>query len=104
MTSGYSLLSQALDRLHTIRTEVERQQKLSLPIIVQLKGTQPRLGQIAEGTVHLRPGQEYRFHSNRKLLGTQSGCYCDFGDWLKKLKPGDKISLNYGRNFMRVVR
>ena len=97
-------LTQALEKLHSLRTEVERLHKVSLPIIVQLKGTQPRLGQVAEGAVLLKPGQEFRLHSNRKLLGSSTGCYCDFGDWLQKIKPGDKISLNYGRNFMRVVR
>ena len=99
-----SCLEKALEKLNSIRTDIERHHRVSLPIIVQLKGTQPRIGKIAEGAVVLRPGQEFKLHSNRKLLGTQSGCFCEFGDWLKKIKPGDRISLNYGRNFLRVVR
>jgi len=93
-----------LEKLHEIRTNLENKYAIRLPVMVQLKGSSVRVGKIEDNIVHLKQGQQYRFFQNKKIVGNNRGCYCDMGDWFKRLKPGDLISVNYGRFFMKVIK
>ena len=87
-----------------MREAIEKADNLKIPIIVQLKGSAPRIGQVRDDRLTLKSGEEFRLYTNKKQVDYNKGTYCDLADSTHKVNIGDRISLDYGRSFMTVVR
>lgn len=68
-----------------------------------MKGDSLRVGKFENYSVKLGKGSLFRIFNSKKISGTYRGCYCNLGEWFNKLEPGDLISINSGRNFLRVI-
>jgi hypothetical protein len=61
------------------------------------------MGKFENYTAKLSKGSIFRFFNTKKIPGNERGCYCNFGEWFNKLETDDLISINSGRNFLKVI-
>ena len=96
---------QMLQKISQLRSQLEREKDCYIPIIMDLKGSNMRLGRFnpAYG-VALREGEEIRISTDDKLIGDKNIVSCDCENLGITVEIGDKILVDYGRISLTVKR
>ena len=88
-----------LDMIKKLREE------LNLPVaaLLDTKGPEIRIGDVEEGKLELKPGQEFTL-TTEEMLGTEKKVTITYKELYKDVEPGDSILIDDGLIGMEVVR
>jgi pyruvate kinase len=87
--------------VRTIRG-IEAEQNRPIGILVDLQGPKLRLGNFTDGSIQVKPGQNFVLDSD-ETLGDESRVYLPHPEILQALEPGHAILVNDGRVRLKVV-
>ena len=82
--------------------EVREEKQLPLPIMLDTKGPEFRIGTFQNGIIQLSEGDKFTF-TTEKIVGTQEIVSVSYSRICEELNPGDKILLNNGLSVFRVT-
>ncbi len=82
--------------------EVREEKQLPLPIMLDTKGPEFRIGTFKDGSIQLKEGDKFTFTTN-KIEGTQTKVSVSYSKICQDLQPGDKILLNNGLSVFQVT-
>ncbi len=82
--------------------EVREEKKLPLPIMLDTKGPEFRIGTFENGKIELHEGDKFTF-TTEQIEGTQSCVSVSYQKICEDLVPNDKILLNNGLSVFRVT-
>ncbi len=83
--------------------EVRNEMQLPLPIMLDTKGPEFRIGTFKDGSIQLKAGDNFTF-TTEKIEGTQTKVSVSYCKICQDLQPGDKILLNNGLSIFRVTQ
>ena len=89
-----------MDRIKKIREELG----IPLPILLDTKGPEIRVGLFKDSKIELKLGQEFTFTNDINDLGDESHIGLTFPNLAKNVKPGVKILADDGKVSFEVVR
>ena len=89
-----------IKKIKTIK-EVRQEKQIPLPILLDTKGPEFRIGTFKDGKIHLSEGDKFVFTPN-KIEGDQTRVSVSYGNICNELLVGDKILLNNGLMIFRV--
>ena len=83
--------------------EVRRTKRIPLPILLDTKGPEFRIGTFAEGRIELKAGDEFSF-TTEDTLGDQRCVSVSYAGLCDEMAEGDRILLNNGLMVFEVVK
>ena len=83
--------------------EIRKAKGIPLPILLDTKGPEFRIGRFKDGRVELRCGDEFVF-STEEILGDATRVSVSYSKLCDEMLPGDKILLNNGLMVFEVER
>ena len=83
--------------------EVRMEKNIPLPILLDTKGPEFRIGSFPCGKIHLNDGDEFIFTSE-DIDGDEKRISVSYKNICKEMQPGDKILLNNGLVVFRVAK
>ena len=86
-----------IDKIKELRAKLG----ISLPVLIDTKGPEIRIGTFADGKIFLNDGDRFVF-TTKKVEGNQNQVYVDFKDLPNYVSSGTKILLNDGLLEMKV--
>ena len=96
---------QMLQKISKLRNQLEREKDCYIPIMMDLKGLNMRLGRFNPAFgISLREGEEMRISTDDKLIGDKNIVCCDCENLGITVEIGDKILVDYGRISLTVKR
>ena len=75
----------------------------NIAILGDLQGPKLRVGEIEDGKVMLRTGDDFIF-TTEKIIGNKNKAYVSYPNLTKDVKPGERIFLDDGKMEVKVVR
>lgn len=91
-----------LKKINTIK-KVRDKMKVPLPIMLDTKGPEFRIGTFKDGKIMLHDGDPFTFTTD-DIVGDQTKVSVSFKGMCEQMKPGDKILLNNGLMIFEVVK
>ena len=91
-----------LKKMNTIK-KVRDKMKVPLPIMLDTKGPEFRIGTFKDGKIMLHDGDEFAF-TTEDIEGDQKRVSVSFKGICDQMNPGDKILLNNGLIIFEVVK
>jgi len=82
-------------------TKIVRTQPYNVAILADLQGPKLRIGELKDGQIELRKGQEIIF-TTKKISGTPKKIYVSYPNLTKDVKKGDRIFLDDGKMEVKV--
>ncbi len=91
-----------LKKIKTIK-EVRERLKVPLPIMLDTKGPEFRIGTFKDGKITLKDGDKFTF-TTENIEGDQNRVTVSFKGICEQMNPGDKILLNNGLIIFEVIK
>ena len=91
-----------LRKIETVR-QISGRMKQPVAILQDLSGPKIRVGNVREGGVELRRGEDF-FLSNQEIMGDEKGAFVNYAPLPDEVKPGDTILLSDGTIELRVLK
>lgn len=82
--------------------EINKNEPYNLAILGDLQGPKLRVGELENGQIELKPGDEFIF-TTEKIVGTKEKIYVSYPNLAKDLKFGERIFLDDGKMEVKVV-
>ena len=81
--------------------EMNKKEPYNIAILGDLQGPKLRVGELENGKIELKEGQEIIF-STQKMVGTSEKIYVSYPNLAKDVKPGERIFLDDGKMEVKV--
>lgn len=82
--------------------EVRDRYGVPLPIMLDTKGPESRIGEIRDGSVTIYSGDEYEF-TEEEIIGDEHRAQVTYKGFSDNLEPGDKILVNNGLVTFKII-
>jgi pyruvate kinase len=89
---------QVIEHIHKINQDFP----FNIAILADLQGPKLRVGEIENGALELKKGDEFLF-TNEECLGSKNGIYISYPNFYKDVRIGEKILLDDGKIEVLVI-
>jgi pyruvate kinase len=83
-------------------SQINKKEPYNIAILGDLQGPKLRVGELENGKIELKDGQEIIF-TTEKIVGTSEKVYVSYQNLAKDVKPGERIFLDDGKMEVKVV-
>ena len=83
--------------------KIIKNEPYNISILADLQGPKLRVGDLANGSIELKEGEEFIF-TTEKTLGTKAKIYVSYPNLSKDVKPGERIFLDDGKMELKVQK